>query len=484
MTESSTLVTFGLAIFTTILAAVLLTRRLSSGSGVGLTLLYLSLLGVIHAPGAAIHALPWFWQSDNGLVLTGFTQTVYGVVCFGLGALILEPFAARLFQSDKHREASPRTSVSKATIRHTSWPSSPGPLLALAGQAGGSVAMAVPATRSVSLPVFFIILGLLGLLVFTPLTAGIPTGRAIATNLGQLINIGLILACWRAWRAGNRPALWLWVGAACALPLITIVADGFLGFGTIILLSVLLFVISLIRPRLSWVVFGLIAAYIGISFFVTYMRDRETIRLVVWGGQDFGQRAEQLLTTASSFELFDPQSQDHLNSIDDRLNQNVLVGIAANYLDVGFVDFARGDTFVQVAVALVPRVLWPDKPFVAGGSALVTRFTGVKFDENTSVGIGQVLEFYANFGTLGVCVGFLALGWLIAFFDRMAAQRLLSGDQIGFTFWYLPGLGLMLPGNSLAEMTATVGGAFLTAFLVTRVLVPVARALSMGRKER
>ena len=84
-----------------------------------------------------------------------------------------------------------------------------------------------------------------------------------------------------------------------------------------------------------------------------------------------------------------------------------------------------------------------------------------------------------------VCGGaWMALGWLIAFFDRMAAQRLLSGDQIGFTFWYLPGLGLMLPGNSLAEMTATVGGAFLTAFLVTRVLVPVARALSMGRKER
>ena len=48
-----------------------------------------------------------------------------------------------------------------------------------------------------------------------------------------------------------------------------------------------------------------------------------------------------------------------------------------------------------------------------GGGTIVQDFTGIEFADGTSVGAGQVLEFYVNFGTWGVIGGFLLFGWLI-----------------------------------------------------------------------
>ena len=476
--SDSLILMLGPVIWAAVVVVALVTRRIGRGTGVGLTALYLMLLAMIHVPGAIVHALPWFWRRDMDLVAVGFGQSLLGVICFGLGVLLLEPLTARL----RPRSQMPTTNdrqptTSQAWVFGQQWRTpQPGALIALpAGSGGGVFAQAPARAGQIELAGIFILLGILSTLVFVPLTLGVPTGRSVAASLSQLLNIGLGLACWRAWQARRYDQLQLWLLAACALPLATILLDGFLGFGTVALLGILLFVASFIRIRLAWLIIAPILLYLALSFFVTYMRDRETIREVVWGGQSFGQRTDQVADTVASFELFDPQNQAHLNAIDDRLNQNLLVGFAVSYLDTGLIDFAHGDTIVEAISALVPRVLWPEKPYTAGGSGLITRFTGVEFSANTSVGIGQVVEFYANFGTAGVCVGFLLLGWLIGFFDRRSAQSLVGGDQLGFTFWYLPGLALMQPGNSLAEVVTSVGAALITALLVIHVLVPLLR---------
>ena len=48
--------------------------------------------------------------------------------------------------------------------------------------------------------------------------------------------------------------------------------------------------------------------------------------------------------------------------------------------------------------------------------------TGLELNQDTSWGVGNVMEFYINFGLPGVVIGFLVLGWLIGALDFRAAS--------------------------------------------------------------
>jgi hypothetical protein len=131
------------------------------------------------------------------------------------------------------------------------------------------------------------------------------------------------------------------------------------------------------------------------------------------------------------------------------------------YLDSGMADFAQGSTFVDAAVAMVPRALWPDKPVIAGSGDLVSDYTGITFAAGTSVGVGQVLEAYVNFGRTGVVATFLALGLIISYLDRRASIYLRRGQLLKFLKLYLPGLGLLQVGGAFSEATSTAAAALL-----------------------
>ena len=121
--------------------------------------------------------------------------------------------------------------------------------------------------------------------------------------------------------------------------------------------------------------------------------------------------------------------QQHLDALDKRLNQNYLVGEGVMRHREGEAELRYGTT---VALwALIPRAIWPDKPAVGGGQDLVSQFTGIKFEEDTSVGVGQVLEFYMNFGMPGVLAGFAVFGFILMRLDqgvmRAFAMRNIQG---------------------------------------------------------
>ena len=92
------------------------------------------------------------------------------------------------------------------------------------------------------------------------------------------------------------------------------------------------------------------------------------------------------------------------------IDQNAQVGRAVQYIDAGLAQFAYGQTLIDGAASFVPRAIWPTKPIVVGGAALVTKYTGITFDPTTTVGVGNVMESYISFGTLGVMVWFIVLG--------------------------------------------------------------------------
>jgi hypothetical protein len=107
---------------------------------------------------------------------------------------------------------------------------------------------------------------------------------------------------------------------------------------------------------------------------------------------------------------------------------------------------------------------------VAGSGDLVSQYTGLRFPEGTSVGIGHVMESYVNFGTTGVAVGLFFIGVFLAVVDRMAAVRLQAGDAQSFFQWYLPGLSLLLLGGSFIEMTSSGAAGLVMAFVLNRLI--------------
>jgi hypothetical protein len=152
-------------------------------------------------------------------------------------------------------------------------------------------------------------------------------------------------------------------------------------------------------------------------------------------------------------------------AVDQRLNQNYLVGYGIEHSHDGTVGLLYGGT-VQLWT-LVPRALWPDKPEVGGGGDLVSQFTGIPFAQGTSVGSGQVLEFYMNFATTGVVVGFFVLGVLLMRLDTGFMRAMRRGDMPGVLLWGMPGLALMAPGGNLVEIiVAAIGAAVASRILI------------------
>jgi hypothetical protein len=262
--------------------------------------------------------------------------------------------------------------------------------------------------------------------------------------------------------------MWLWLVATLVLPVITVVGQGFLGYGFAAMMTIFAFVASFYRPRAAVLIAGVLLGYVGLSVYVTYMRDRRDIRAVVWTGGSMQERFGQIGETLSTIEWFDPREPSHLDRIDVRLNQNYLVGASVAYLAGGSTGFAHGRTVWEAFIALVPRAIWPNKPVVAGSGNLVSDFTGIRFADGTSVGIGQVMEAYVNFGRTGVMVAFLLLGAIVSAADRAAYARLSRGQTSDFLVRYLPALSLLQIGGSLAEVTSSGGAALVVAMVLRR----------------
>jgi len=286
-----------------------------------------------------------------------------------------------------------------------------------------------------------------------------PTIGAIASSTSNLLLVAIALECWNGLQGTRnmRTSFWRWVLLSAMLPMMTIVTKGFLGYGFASMLTIFCFVASFYRPRWKIVAWSVVIGYLALSLYVTYMRDRRDIRAVVWGGEAYSSRLSTIARTFGDFEFLDIQNVDHLARIDDRLNQNYLVGRAVLYLQLYPEKFARGRTIWDAAIAPIPRFLWKDKPVEAGSGDLVSEFTGLRFGANTTVGIGHVLEWYVNFGSVGNFLGMLLLGVLIGWIDRHAAAAIYTGDITKFVLWWLPGLSLLQVGGSLVE--AVGGGA-------------------------
>lgn len=406
--------------------AAMLFQQWSTKRAVGLPIAYCFSFAMLHAIGAFIYGLPNYTpkadillQNNSSLLntFTGFRVALFGYVAFVLAVLV----SGFIFRKDPKR-----------------------------------VLFVAEPQITTKLPGTLILFSIVSFFFLGPLFRRIPSLGSMATAGTAISIVGLFLFCWLAWQQGDKRKFMIGLVGTCIFPFVTILTMGFAGYGAIAASFVWMFVIRFFRPRwLSLTILGVII-FASLTFYVNWMAERESIRAAVWGQRSLEHRIEKAMNLVENFEMLNFKKQLHLEIIDIRLNQNDLVGKAVLYVQRGRVDFAHGYTLWIAAISWVPRILWPGKPKTGGSGDVVAHFTGQVFAQGTSVGAGQPLEFYVNFGWPGVFVCFMLLGFLLCWIDRHVAFYLAHGDMWTATRWLLPGLGLINPGGLMTELIGSL----------------------------
>jgi hypothetical protein len=376
----------------------------------GLPIAYLGNLLIIHVPGAFAHVM------DSSGIFTENDFTRAGIIFTGIGTVSF---------------------VGGVMMSHLRMP----------------VPVPKPAERGLFWK--FCVLGG-GIVSVLSYAINVPSIGAVLERGGPIWMLAVLLALRSAFSRNNYTMALRWLAVLALYPALVLLLSGFLSYGaaaTIIIVSGLA-----VTTRKVWkvAVVTLALVVVGTSVFLGYFQKRDDIRAAVWGHQSTDARISASLGAVQDISVFNPRNPMHLKAFDERLNQNFFAGLAAARIERGDVNYLYGQSLVEGVEAMIPRALWPDKPVTAGSGRIVAKMTGLDLSQDTSFGVGNVMEFEINFGIPGVIVGFLLLGFAIGKLDRLAAAADAVGD-LGKTFlFFLPGVAMIQPNGSIVEI---MGGA-------------------------
>lgn len=403
----------------------------------GLPLAYLIALGLEHLPGAWAY---WVTKGFSGApaVERGIFLSSLGAACFAIGAAASNAaVGARLKRVHKRRRMPPRP----------------------AGKP-----YAVPMDNGPKLWIFCLLAGW-GLVYGVNIFLRLPTVGAIVEKGGAIWMLGVMLGLTNALRRSDFVRGLTWLCALAIFPVVVLIFGGFMSYGTaavIITCSALL-----VMARSYWKALAVLAIsfVFAINVFVNYFAARTTIRDAVWGGASIDRRIDVVLDAARQAHFFSTKNFRDIEALDLRLNQNYFVGLAAERIENGDVASLEGQSIIDGLIAVIPRALWPEKPVYGGSPEVVRKMTGLNLSTNTSWGVGQVMEFYINFAVRGVVIGFIILGALFGWLDRMAAYKLRTDPEGGVFLYFLPGVALIQPIGSIVELSGGAGAALGAAFI-------------------
>jgi hypothetical protein len=386
-------------------ALVLIIRR--DAISFGLPIAYMSALLLIHVFGAYVHYI------DQSLTSTAYVEIGIYYVAIGAVSFVVGTWAVR-FVVRKERQILDNPNQFRFAV-----------FCVFAG--------------------WFFTFGL-GFLHSIP-SLGAAIGRA-----GAVWMLGIVIGLRGAVRRKNLLQAAAWVGGLAVYPIVVLVSGGFLSYGStaIIIVSSVLLVIA--RSRIKMAIAFAFCVYLSLSVFVNYYGHRDQIREKVWHDAPLADRIDVVWGAFSNFQLLDLTDYKQVLAIDQRLNQNFFVGLAATRLSLGDVEYLHGRSVWEGVLALVPRTLWPEKPVIAGSGTIVADMTGLRLSESTSFGVGNVMEFQINFGMPGVIGGFFILGFLIRWLDRNAASALRRGDFGNAIVFFVPAISLIQPNGSIVEL--------------------------------
>jgi hypothetical protein len=192
----------------------------------------------------------------------------------------------------------------------------------------------------------------------------------------------------------------------------------------LILVANLMAVKWVITRRIPWLQLLLIVA-----LYVVFNPVKNAYRARTW------YEANEALGKSEKLSLFIELTVDYWTSggeqIGNETKRNLVdrishLSIFAHVLDATpeSVPYWEGTSYRMLFYSLIPRIIWPDKPRAEVGQAFGHRYGLIApTDENTSVNLPWLTEFYANFGTIGVVIGMAVVGSLFRFLSATFGSR-------------------------------------------------------------
>ena len=334
---------------------LLILRR--NRQSLGLPIAYLFLLLLNHIPGAIAHATSSNFF-DSTATEIGVWLTAIGAVFFIIGVGLLH----LLHPKEDHTHT--------PAVRRKYW-------------------------------FFCLVLGWVATYMLARAASSVGLG-VVVDNAGMIWLLGIMLGLRAALSHNDLLNGAFWMTTLMVYPSSVLLFGGFLSYGSAAIIIGLSVCSVCMKSNWRVVIAISVVAFLGFNCFLSYFVNRTEIRAAVWGGATLEERLDRVSRIFTDFELFDPSNSRHLAALDARLNQNHFVGLAVLRLDQGTIDYRYGETFWHGILQLIPRVIWPEKPSFGGSNDLVAEMTGLKLSRETSWGVGNVLEFYVNFGMTGI----------------------------------------------------------------------------------
>jgi hypothetical protein len=387
----------------------------------GLPIAYLGGLLLIHVPGAFTPLLSNQFTFNAEIIELGIRFTAIGALCFVAGVQV-----ARFINRKKRP-------FYRYVDRGEFW--------------------------------FFCLIG--GLIVQFGLSflGQLPSVQAAIDRGSAIWMLGALSGLRYAIGRNDLKSMMLWGALTMIYPVLILLLGGFLSYGSAALMIVASTLAVSVRSPIKLIVVGTLGVYLGLTLFVNYFVHRTEYRETAWSNASFGNRIDAAAEIFSNFQWFDPTNVEQLGALNIRLNQNFFVGMAAVRLRQEQVGYLYGQSIWEGAEALIPRALWPDKPVFGGSGHIVADMTGLHLNEETSWGVGNVMEFQINFGTPGVVIGFLILGFMIGWLDFKAAAADARGDVGKLILCFLVAVALIQPNGSIVEMTGGAAAAVVASYV-------------------
>jgi hypothetical protein len=143
-----------------------------------------------------------------------------------------------------------------------------------------------------------------------------------------------------------------------------------------------------------------------------------------------------------------------------------LLGQVAHVLELtpSQVPFQNGQTYSYLAITLIPRFIWPEKPSVSEANRfyqIAYGLTPEKDLDKTSIAVGSMAEGYINFGWLGVIFVMLGIGAILRIYEVICLTNRSNTLLLAIGIALLPTF-LAIEGQLAQYLAGTLQNIFLT----------------------